>query len=97
MSIQEPRLELRRDDVGEIFAVLWYETEPVPLFAAIALRSAAATVAVAGLPLYLSLIVGDGVGRRSWRITCSDDAPLSMTREIPQVLKDAEEPLEVLQ
>ena len=95
MSIQEPRLELRRDDVGEIFAVLWYETEPVPLFAAIALRSAAAAVAAAGLPLYLSLIIGDGVGRRSWRVGYGD--AFTMSREIPQVLKDAEEPLEVLQ
>jgi hypothetical protein len=93
MSANEPRLELRRDDAGEIIAVLWYETEPVPLFAAIALRSAAETVAAAGLPLYLSLIVGDGVGRRSWRVGYGD--AFTMSREIPQMLKDAEQPAEV--
>ena len=93
MRAAEPRLELRRDDAGDPIAVLIYDHEPVPLFAAIAIRSAAATVAAAGLPLYLSLCV-DGVGRRSWRVGYGN--AFTMSREIPQMLKDAEQPVEVV-
>jgi hypothetical protein len=94
MSASEPRLELRRDDAGEPFAVLIYDQEPPPLFAALALRSAAAIVAGAGLPLYLSLYL-PGVGRRSWRVGYGET--FTMSREIPKILKDAEQPVEVVQ
>jgi hypothetical protein len=93
-AANEPRLELRRDDAGEPFAVLIYDQEPPPLFAAIALRSAAAIVSGAGLPLFLSMHL-DGVGRRSWRIGYGET--FTMTREIPPILRADEQPVEVVQ
>lgn len=93
-AANEPRLELRRDDAGEPFAVLIYDQEPPPLFAAIALRSAASIVSGAGLPLYLSMHL-DGVGRRSWRIGYGET--FTMTREIPPILRADEQPVEVVQ
>ncbi len=93
-AANEPRLELRRDDAGEPFAVLIYDQEPPPLFAAIALRSAAAIVAGAGLPLFLSMHL-DGVGRRSWRIGYGD--AFTMTREIPPILRADEQPVKAVQ
>ena len=92
-AANEPRLELRRDDAGEPFAVLIYDQEPPPLFAAIALRSAAAMVAGAGLPLFLSMHL-DGVGRRSWRVGYG--AAFTMSREdLPPILRAEEQPMEV--